>query len=117
MAVITWPEPLPATLLLDGLSKQPQGNVVRTAMDAGPKKARRRYTARTVKYSGKQVFSKAELAAFEQFYHAVLADGVRRFAFTDPFTLEPAEFRFTADYAVAAIEGHFEVAMQLERMS
>jgi len=116
MANITWPELLPATLLIDGFSKQPQSNVIRTSMDAGPKKARRRYTARTVKYSGKQIFDAAELAVFEQFYCTVLADGVLRFNFTDPSTLETAEFRFTADYTVSAVEGLFEVSMQLERL-
>jgi hypothetical protein len=117
MASINWPGLLPATLLLEGLSKQPQSNVARTAMDAGPKKARRRYTARAVKYSGRQIFSAMELAVFEQFYHASLADGALRFNFADPVSLETAEFRFAADYSVAAVEGHFEVSMQLERMS
>jgi hypothetical protein len=116
MANITWPVQLPATLLIDGFSKQPQSSVIRTAMDAGPKKARRRYTARTVEYSGKQVFSILELAVFEQFYYNVLADGVLRFNFTDPTTLEIAEFRFTDDYTVGAIDGLFEVTMQLERL-
>jgi len=116
MADIYWPEYLPAALLLNGLSKQPQSNVIRTAMDAGPKKARRRYTARTVKYSGRQIFDAAELAVFEQFYHTVIADGVLRFNFTDPMSLETAEFRFTEDYTVNAAEGLFEVQMSLERL-
>jgi hypothetical protein len=108
---------LPSGLLEEGLAKQPQSNVVRTAMDAGPKKARRRYTARAVKYSGRQAFDRAELAAFERFYHVTLADGALRFNFTDPVSLETAEFRFAADYAASAVEGHFEVSMELERMS
>jgi len=116
VANITWPDLLPATLLIDGFSKQPQSSVIRTAMDSGPQKARRRYTARTVKYSGKQIFDGAELAVFEQFYQFTLADGVLRFNFTDPTTLELAEFRFAADYTVTAIDGLFEVSMQLERL-
>jgi len=116
MANITWPNLLPTTLLIDGLSKQPQGNVIRTTMDAGPKKARRRYTARTVKFSGKQIFDGAELAVFEQFYQNVLADGVLRFNFTDPTTLETGEFRFTTDYTVSTVDGLFDVSMSLERL-
>jgi len=116
MANIYWPELLPSGLLEDGFGKQPQSNVVRTAMDAGPKKARRRYTARAVNYSGKQVFDAGELAVFEQFYHNVLADGVLRFNFSDPVTGETAEFRFTDDYTVGAADGLFEVSMQLERL-
>jgi hypothetical protein len=116
MANINWPELLPSGLLEDGFGKQPQSAVIRTAMDAGPKKARRRYTARTVKYAGKQVFDAAELAVFEQFYYSVLADGVLRFNFTDPVTNETAEFRFTENYTVSAVEGQYEVSMQLERL-
>jgi len=116
MANITWPELLPSTLLINGLSKQPQTSVIRTSMDAGPKKARRRYTARAVKFSGRMIFEPAELAVFEQFFHTVLADGVLRFNFTDPTTLEAAEFRFAADYSVSAVEGLFEVSMELERL-
>ncbi|MDR0443276.1 MAG: hypothetical protein LBH44_07720 [Treponema sp.] len=116
MANINWPAELPATLLMAGLSKQPQNNVIRTSMDAGPKKARRRYTARSVKFSGRQVFSALELDVFEQFYQTILADGVLRFNFTDPVSLETGEFRFAADYTVNALDGYFEVGMQLERM-
>jgi hypothetical protein len=116
MANIAWPPELPKTLLIEGLSKQPQGSVIRTAMDAGPKKARRRYTARTINFSGRQVLSAAELAAFELFYRASLADGALRFNFTDPVTLESAEFRFTSDYTVTGADGLFEVAMNLERL-
>jgi len=116
MANIYWPELLPSGLLENGFSQQPQNNVIRTAMDAGPKKARRRYTARTVKYSGKQVFDAAELAVFEQFYHNVIADGVLRFNFTDPVTGETAEFRFTEDYTLRALDGLFEVTLPLERL-
>jgi hypothetical protein len=116
MADIYWPELLPSGLLADGFSKQPQSNVIRTSMDAGPKKARRRYTARTEKYSGKQVFDEAELMVFEQFYHTVLADGVLRFNFEDPITGEIGEFRFTEDYTVNPLDGQYEVHMPLERL-
>jgi hypothetical protein len=116
MANIFWPELLPSGLLADGFGKQPQNTVIRTAMDAGPKKARRRYTARSVKYSGKQVFDTAELMVFEQFYHNVIADGVLRFNFTDPVTQEIAEFRFTEDYTTRAVDGLYEVQMSLERL-
>ena len=117
MANINWPELLPYGLLAEGFSKQPQDNVTRTAMDAGPQKARRRYTARTVRYSGRQVFDAAELAVFEQFFHTVLAGGVLRFNFADPVTGETAEFRFTGDYTVSGDSGLFDVTMPLERMS
>ena len=116
MALLTWPAELPATLPLKGLSVKPQDNVIRTAMDAGPKKARRRYTARTFLYSGSFVLTADEFFIFTQFYHTALADGVLRFIFTDPVSLVPAEFRFTEPYRTAALDGCFEVAVTLERL-
>lgn len=116
MASVTWPFLLPGGLLAAGFSKQPQNNVIRTNMDAGPKKARRRYTAKLVNYSGKQVFDLAELSVFEQFYHYSLADGALRFNFDDPVTGETAEFRFTSDYSVNEIDGLYEVSFSLEKL-
>jgi len=116
MANITWPAELPPTLLLNSLSMQPQNNVIRTTMDAGPKKARRRYTAGTKTFSGKIILNAAQWEIFERFYHTVLADGVLRFNFTNPFSLEMGEFRFTAGYTAAALNGLFEVTLPLERM-
>jgi hypothetical protein len=116
MTDIYWPDALPAEFLADGFSKQPRSNVIRTQMDAGPKKTRRRYTGRAVNYTGKQRFNTDELIVFEQFYHTVLADGALRFNFDDPVTYEPGEFRFTADYTVTEFEGYFEVTMPLEKL-
>ncbi|MCL2272407.1 MAG: hypothetical protein FWC19_06365 [Treponema sp.] len=117
MASIYWPESLPADFLAEGLSIQPQSNVIRTKMDAGPQKARRRYTARTVNFSGKQRFDNVELTIFKRFYNTVLADGVLRFNYKDPLTNQLAEFRFTEDYTCAEIGGLWEVTLPLERLS
>jgi hypothetical protein len=116
MASIDWPHILPSGLLAAGFSKQPRNNVIRTAMEAGPNKTRRRYTSRAVIVKGKQIFDAMELAVFEEFYHTVLADGALRFNFADPLSLETAEFRFTQDYAVTENSGLFEIAMSLERL-
>lgn len=116
MATIFWPSSLPPTLLMEGLTIEPQNNVIRTAMDAGPQKIRRRYTARTVKFSGRFIFDASQFAVFESFYHTALADGVLRFNFTNPITLETAEFRFAENYTASAIDGFFEVALKLEKL-
>jgi len=115
--IIFWPDLLPADFLADGLSIQPQSNVIRTAMDAGPKKARRRYTARSVYFNGKQRFDEAELAVFEQFFHNVLADGVLRFFYKDPLSNQMDEFRFTDNYSAIEIGGMYEVTLPMERLS
>ena len=116
MAEIFWPDALPSDFLAEGLTVKPQSNVIRTKMDAGPNKARRRYTARSVLFSGKQRFDDDELDIFKQFFRTVLADGVLRFYFNDPTNDELAEFRFTEDYSVVEIGGLWEVTLPLERL-
>jgi len=116
MAGIHWPETLPKTLLMEGLSARRSSGVLRTAMDAGPKKARRRYTASTKIFTGRMALSAEQRGILERFYRTELADGVLRFGFTDPQTLETAEFRFTEDYAENSVDGMFEIQMSLERL-
>jgi hypothetical protein len=116
VASISWPAELPATLSLEGLSAKQESNVIRTQMDAGPKKTRRRYTANTKTFTGKMLLTPSQSLILEQFYHAALADGALRFNFTNPLTLEVQEFRFTEDYTEAAVDGLFEVSLPLERL-
>jgi hypothetical protein len=101
---------------MEGLQAKPNSNVIRTAMDAGPQKARRRYTASTKIFTGRIILNAEQRALFEQFYHTALADGVLRFNFTNPQTLETQEFRFTDDYTETSIDGGFEISLSLERM-
>jgi len=116
MADIFWPETLPDTLLMEGLSAKRNSSVIRTQMDAGPKKARRRYTASTKTFTGRMILNAEQSSILDRFYHTTLADGVLRFNFTNPQTLEIAEFRFTGDYTENSTEGMFEIQMSLERL-
>jgi hypothetical protein len=101
---------------MDGLAATRNSNVIRTTMDAGPKKTRRRYTTSTKTFSGRMILDSEQRHILERFYQAELADGVLRFMFADPQTLESAEFRFTEDYTENTIDGMFEIIMQLERL-
>jgi len=116
MADIFWPEGLPLTLRMDGLSAKRSSSVIRTRMDAGPNKVRRRYTASTKNYTGSMLLDESQRNELEQFYRVTLADGVFRFVFTDPQTLETGEFRFTDDYTEKSADGMFEISMSLERL-
>ena len=116
MINISWPETLPKTLLIEGLSAKRNSNVIRTQMDAGPKKARRRYTASSKTFAGKMLLDEEQRFDLDRFYRTDLADGVLRFIFTDPQTLETAEFRFTEDYTENSVDGKFEIHMSLERL-
>jgi hypothetical protein len=101
---------------MEGLSAQPKSNVIRTQMDAGPRKARRRYTASTKTFTGKMLLTPAQRLILEQFYHAALADGALRFNFANPQTLEIQEFRFAEGYTETSAGGLFEISLSLERV-
>jgi hypothetical protein len=116
MTDIYWPDGLPETLLMEGLSVQRNSSVIRTQMDAGPKKARRRYTGSTKIFTGKMLLDAGQRFLLEYFYHTVLADGVLRFNFTDPQTLDTGEFRFTEDYTETSVDGMFEISLSLEKL-
>jgi hypothetical protein len=116
MASISWPAELPATLLLEGLQAKQERNVIRTQMDAGPRKTRRRYTANVKTFTGKLLLTPSQRTLLEHFYHTALADGALRFNFTDPHTLQAREFRFAEDYTETAADGLFEISASLERL-
>lgn len=90
MTDILWPISLPQVMILDGLQGQRRSNVIRTSMDAGPQKARRRYTVASKDFDG---------------------------AIIVPQTLEFKEFRFREDYKEQQIDGLWKITMPLEKMN
>jgi hypothetical protein len=116
MASIDWPAELPKTILLAGLLAKQKSNVIRTAMDAGPQKSRRRYTASTKTFTGKMLLTAYQRDVLEYFYHQDLYDGVLRFRFINPQTLEIEEFRFTDNYTEVSVDGLYEISLALERL-
>lgn len=116
MTNITWPDSLPLTLQLENLSAQKKSNVVRTTMDAGPQKARRRYTVQSKIFTGTMILTETQRRIFESWYEDTLGSGVLRFVFTDPQTLVPGEFRFTEDYKEESVSGLWKITLSLEKL-
>lgn len=75
----TWPAGLSQCPLLDGYGEAPQSQVVRTQMDAGPAKQRRRFTAATRNIPVRYLMTSAELNLFEQWFDDDLAGGALPF--------------------------------------
>ena len=117
MTSIVWPSSLPQALRLDGLQGQPKTNVIRTTMDAGPQKQRRRYTVSTKDFNGTILITEAERRIFENFYKNTIADGSLRFLMKDPQTLQFQEFRFREIYREENINGLWKITMPLEKMN
>jgi hypothetical protein len=117
VASITWPEGLPITLKTSGLNASYKDPVVRTEMDAGPVKARLRYTAAPKTVSGAITITEQQRDILEYFYTVVTGFGANRFNMTDPQTLEVAEFRFTGPPNENGNDGGlWEISISLERL-
>lgn len=116
MTSITWPDSLPQTLQLKNLSTHKNSNVVRTTMDAGPQKARRRYTVQSKIFTGTMILTETQRRILEAWYEDTIGSGVLRFVFTDPQTLVPGEFRFTEDYKEESVSGLWKITLSLEKL-
>lgn len=117
MAAIRWPESLPQLLRLEGLTAQRKSSVIRTEMDAGPAKARQRYTVATKEFSGTLLLTEQEREILEDWYTHTLGGGVLRFEMMHPQTQEFAEFRFVEDYQETASEGYWKIALTVELLN
>ena len=117
MTNIQWPSSLPQVMILDGQKAKKKPNVIRTQMDAGPQKARKRYTVQTKEFTGSIIINELQREILEAFYDSTLGSGVLRFTMKDPQTLLPAEFRFLNEYKEDALDGLWQITMNLEKMN
>src|SRR5262245_10179110 len=92
-----WPGTLPQQPLYDGFQETAPNTVLRTTMDAGPPKQRRRYTAGIRRFSVALQLTKAQVAVLDSFYLNNLNGGVDPFTWVHPRTGTAATFRFTGD--------------------
>jgi hypothetical protein len=69
-----WPPTLPQNPYQDGPSIQPAPNALRTTMDVGPPKQRRRYTAVFTPVSFNLLLSEADIATLDTFVITTLQD-------------------------------------------
>jgi len=78
-----WPVSIPFFDLRSGYGAQPGENTIRTEMDIGPAKTRRRTTAAPSRVTGMAYMTREEAQRFEAFYRDTLLDGAMSFTKTD----------------------------------
>lgn len=91
--MVAWPTTLPQEAFV-GLTEQRQDARLRTQMDKGPPKMRRRFTAAVRRVTVPLVLSGAEKQAFDTFYITTLQEGSLPFDWRDPVTDATISFRF-----------------------
>ena len=94
MAAATWPSTLPDKALARGYSESPPSVTLRTSMDAGPAKVRRRFTGGTRPVSVSQILTGDQVEILDTFFMGDLGGGSLAFEWKNPRTGSTVEFRF-----------------------
>ena len=117
MANIVWPSSLPQRPTVGGYQEHFADTVLRTAMEAGAAKTRRRFTAAPRQIEVTFRVNAAQAATFKSFFEETTAGGALPFDWVHPREGTSAEFRFVEAPRVYAVTGTlFSVAVKLEQM-
>lgn len=112
----TWPASLPAPAL-GTLRETPPDNVIRSKMDKGPDKTRRRTTANIRPISFTLKLTPAQTATLDTFYDTTTFSGADEFDYTHPRTGDAVKARFVDPPEYAEAEGViYNCAISLEIM-
>lgn len=90
----SWPGTLPDDFLQQGYSETMPNNLIRTQMDAGPAKVRRRSTAAPTLIAGRQTMTETQTEALDTFFKTTTSYGADAFDWTDPRTGDSVSMRF-----------------------
>lgn len=112
-----WPD-IPFFCAVTGSEQTgPTGAVIRTRMDAGPDKVRRRTTAAPRSFRGRTPFlTRAQLTTFETWFSSSIADGALSFTADDPYGGGEKAWRFVGSYTVQRLGSVYVVSAELERL-
>ena len=112
-----WPSSLPDEILTDGFSQQAKPNNIRTKMEAGLDKVRRRYTSNIVDSTVSMVMTFVQYEALEVYYNTTLQGGTLSFNFTDPADDTEYEYQFLDTPSYSSFNSYnYLVQMQWERI-
>lgn len=116
MASSTWPISLPQ-YVLEGYTETPQDGSIRSDVDAGPPKIRRRFTAIRTSFECRMVLTSEQVQTLTDFYISTLQMGSLKFDFYHPRTSSFVEMRFMSAPAFTHMAGNlYDVTLSLEKM-
>ncbi len=115
MANAVWPASLPQKFLQQGYREGFADVLLRTRMDAGPDKVRRRFTAAPRPVRGTMAMTGAQVATLESFFDTTLQGGALPFDWTHPRTGAAVTCRFIEPPEVLAKStDRYRVSLVLE---
>jgi hypothetical protein len=112
-----WPTSLPQTPLL-GYSESGGSSTIRTTLDVGPAKTRRRYTAAPVNYAFSLHLSGAQLSILDTFYETTTGFGSVPFDWVEfRDTTTSASYRFLSRPVARALgNNQWRANISIEKM-
>ena len=117
MATIVWPSALPRHVGISSYQERFAETALRTPMEAGIAKLRRRYTAAPRQFDMSIRMSAEQVSLLCDFFEDTCAGGTLAFDWLHPRTTAPATFRFIDAPRVSASSPiSFLVALKLEEM-
>lgn len=124
MSIPLWPTTLPQKLMTDGHGQSLPDVILKTSMEAGPAKRRRRCTAGVSPVEGHQYMTSAQLDTLVTFYNTTLLGGSLRFEWVDPTFETYAEMIFAEPPAWEPVDEEdagyqhydYDVSLSLEIM-
>lgn len=100
----TWPATLPAPAI-NSFREKPPNNTIRSTMDKGPAKVRRRTTANTRPISFTLKLTPEQTQALDDFYEIETFSGADEFDYVHPRTGENVTARFVSEPDYSEVEG------------
>lgn len=116
---VSWPATLQDKLNQESFSVELGDTVLRSDMDIGPAKVRRRTTRPIDVYTCSINLYQTDYSTFMTFFNTYINGGVTPFEFVDPFSGNLTEFRFVGTPTVSPLgsAGWFRITMKWEKLS
>lgn len=111
-----WPGTLPQLVDQSGYSESPPNILLRSTVDSGPAKSRRRFTSGVRPITCSMILTAAELEILDAFYIDDMASGSLTFTWVHPRTQDAATFRFTKPPTYSPFGASYQVSLELEIM-
>jgi len=114
MATFSWPAALYGFILRGSYKESPPDNTMRSEMDVGPPKTRRRSTANTRPFQIDHFFTAANLVIFDELYDNTLESGSLPFNYRHPRTQVIGEYLFSEKPAYVELGQGYKVTTKME---
>lgn len=114
----SWPATLPQSPLARSYQEVPPNNLLRTAMDVGPDKIRKRTTSEVRRFSFSMFFTQAQIEILDDFVQSTISGGVDSFTWKNHRTDDAATVRLVGIPSYRELGGgnFYTVGMTIEEL-